>query len=73
VVVQLKSPGVTRYAETGEGGRYVFDGLPEGTYTISGYAPGYPEMKKEVIPPREVRVPGKACAIEVLVKPAESR
>jgi hypothetical protein len=71
VTVQLKSADRTRYADTGEGGRFVFDGLPEGTYTLTGYAAGYPAVKKEVTAPREVRVPKKSCAIEVLVKTRE--
>lgn len=73
VVVQLKGADRTRYAEVDERGRYVFDGLPEGLYTLSGFAGGYPEIKKEVIAPREVRVGKKACVTEVLVRPGEAR
>jgi hypothetical protein len=73
VVVQLKGADRTRHAETDERGRFVFDGVPEGEYTLSCFAAGYPEMKKEVTASREVRVEKKACAIEVLVKAGEPR
>jgi hypothetical protein len=68
VTVQLKSADLTRYAETGEFGRFVFDGLPEGIYTVTGFAPGYPNVKKEATAAHEVRVGKKACVIDVLVK-----
>jgi hypothetical protein len=71
VVVQVKGADRTRHAETDERGRFVFDGLPAGTYTVTGFAAGYPEIKKEAVAAREVRVEKKACAIEVLVKPRE--
>lgn len=67
VVIQLRGSDRTRYADADEHGRYVFDGLPEGAYTVTGFAPGYPTVKKELTASREVRVPKKACVIEVLV------
>jgi hypothetical protein len=73
VMVQLKGTDRTRHAESDERGRFVFDGLPDGTYTLTGFAAGYPETKKEVTAPRQVRLEKKACAIEVLVKAGEAR
>jgi hypothetical protein len=67
LVIQLKGADRTRYTETGEHGRYVFDGLTEGAYTVTGFAPGYPTIKKELTTAREVRVPKNACVTDVLV------
>jgi hypothetical protein len=72
-IVQLKGADRTRYSETGDGGRFVFDGLPEGPYTLTGFGPGYPAIREQVTAPREVRVTKKACAIEVLVKSPEPK
>ncbi|HTP34849.1 MAG TPA: carboxypeptidase-like regulatory domain-containing protein [Candidatus Acidoferrales bacterium] len=69
IVVQLKGPDRTRYAETDERGRFVFDGLPEATYTLTGFAAGYPAVQKAATAPKEVRMEKKACASEVLIAP----
>jgi hypothetical protein len=66
-VVQLAGAGHTRYAETDERGRFVFDGLAEGTYTAAAFAAGYPAVRTAIAAPREVRIAKKACAVEVLV------
>ena len=72
VVVQLKSADRTRYAESDERGRFLFDGLPEGAYTVSGFAAGYPAIQKPVTSLKQLRVEKKACASEVLVaRPVE--
>jgi hypothetical protein len=67
VVVQLKSADRARYAESDEHGRFVFDGLSEGTYTVTGFAVGYPISREVVSPPREIRIEKKSCAADVLV------
>ena len=69
VVVQLKSADRTRYAESDERGRFVFDGLPEGAYSLNGFAPGYPSVQKVLTVPKELRIEKKSCPIEVLVAP----
>jgi hypothetical protein len=73
VVVQLKGSDRARYAESDEHGRFVFDGLPEGAYTITGYAPGYPSNREVVSAPREIRIEKKSCATEVLVSGARPK
>ena len=69
VVVQLKGPDRTRHAETDERGRFVFDGLPEASYTLTGFAPGYPSVQKQVTAPKDLSVEKKSCPVEVLVAP----
>ena len=69
IVVQLKGPDRTRYAETDEHGRFVFDGLPEAAHTLTGFAAGYPTVQQAVTAPKEVRIEEKACASEVLIAP----
>jgi len=69
LTVRLRGADRTRYAETDERGRFVFDGLPEGAYTITGFAAGYPAVQKAVTEAKEVRVEKKACASEVLIAP----
>lgn len=73
VVVQLKGADATRYAESDERGRFVFDGLTGGVYTLSGFAAGYPTIRQPVIAPREIHVEKKSCATEVLVKTGEPK
>ena len=72
VVVQLKGTDRTRYAEADERGRFVFDGLPQGKYTVSGFAAGYPAQKLPVTAPKEIQLEKKSCSLEVLIatKPA---
>ena len=41
-VVELKSGDRARYTETDDKGRFVFDGVAAGDFTVSAYAPGYP-------------------------------
>jgi hypothetical protein len=73
VVAQLKGADHTRYAESDERGRFVFDGLAEGAYTLTGFAASYPTIRQEVTAARQIRVEKKACVTEVLVKTGEPR
>jgi hypothetical protein len=67
VTLQLKSPEATRYAESDEHGRFVFDGLEEGNYTVTGFAPGYPNEKRAVTALKQVAIGKRSCGLEVLV------
>ena len=67
LVLQLKNEAIARYAESDEWGRFLFDGLPEGKYTVTGFAPGYPNEKRAVTASKEVALGKRACAGEVLV------
>jgi hypothetical protein len=73
MVVQLKAADRTRYAESDEYGRFVFDGLAAGAYTVTAFAPGYPTIRQPVTAPREIHIEKKACATEVLVKTSEPK
>ena len=72
-VVQLKSGDGARYAESDGNGRFIFDGLPPGDFTVSAYAPGYPAETRLLAGPKAVRMEKRACATQVLVAPTPGR
>ena len=60
--------GVRRVrAESDEHGRAVFDGLADGEYTLTAYAPGYPAEKHVIAGPQKVTVAGRGCPIETML------
>jgi hypothetical protein len=69
VVVQLRSDHLTRYAETDNKGRYVFDGLAEGDYNVSAFAGGYPARPKLLAGPRSVHLDPGGCGQGFLLLP----
>ena len=66
-VVELKSGDRARYTETDDKGRFVFDGVAAGDFTVNAYAPGYPAETRLLAGPKPVRVEKRACATQVLV------
>jgi hypothetical protein len=68
-VVELKSGNRSRYTESDGQGRFVFDGLPAGDFTVSAYAPGFPAETRLLAGPKPVRMEKGACATQVLVAP----
>ena len=68
-IVELQSDGVTRFAESDRNGRFVFDGLGEGDYKLSAFAPGYPVNPQLLAGPQAFRAPAKSCALQVLLLP----
>lgn len=68
-VVELKAGDRSRYTETDDKGRFVFDGLPAGDFTVNAYAPGFPAETRQLAGPKTVRLEKRACAIQVLVAP----
>ncbi len=68
-VVELKSGGRSRYAESDDRGRFVFDGLPAGDFTVNAYAPGFPAVTRQLAGPKMVRMDKRGCATQVLVAP----
>lgn len=69
VVVELRSDRLVRYIATDGNGRFVFDGLGEGDYALSAFAPGYPLKPKALAGPRAVHVESKSCGLQILVLP----
>jgi len=69
VIVELQSDRLTRYAESDRNGRFVFDGLREGDYQVSGFAQRYPVDTRLLVGPRPLHIDPKSCARQVLVLP----
>jgi len=69
VILQLKSDKLTRYAESGIAGRFIFDGLPEGNYELSVFASGYPKTNQLLAGPRRLHIQEKGCVRQIFVSP----
>ena len=67
--VELKSGTRAQYAETDAKGRFVFDGLPVGEFSLTAFAPGYPATPLQLAPPKTLRLQKQACGLEILVAP----
>jgi hypothetical protein len=69
-VVELKSGDRPRYSQTDDKGRFVFDGLAEGDFTVNAYAPGFPAESRLLAGPKRVHMEKRGCTTQVLVAPA---
>jgi Carboxypeptidase regulatory-like domain len=69
VILQLQSDRFTHYAEPDSGGRFLFDGLPTGTYQLSVFAAGFPKTNQLVAGPRRLTIREKSCVRQVFVIP----
>ena len=69
-IVELKSGDRGRYAQTDDKGRFVFDGLAEGDFTVNAYAPGFPAETRQLAGPKKVRMEKHGCVTQVLVAPS---
>jgi hypothetical protein len=69
VVVGLSSKDGTRYAASNEEGRFVFDGIEPGSYTLNAWAHGYPDSVTLLAGPDEFEVGVRACTTRVLTIP----
>ncbi len=65
--IELKTPAGARYAESDAKGRFVFDGLPAGDFSLTAFAPGYPAETRQLATPKTVRLSKGACGMEILV------
>ena len=72
-VVKLESGAVTRFFEVDRNGQFLFDGLPEGDYTLSAYAHGYPADPRLLSGPQPFHLEAKSCSLQVLVLPPEAK
>lgn len=68
-VVELKGGERARYTETDPNGRFLFDGLPAGDFSVSAYAPGFPAEARQLTAPKPVRMESQSCATQVLIAP----
>jgi hypothetical protein len=69
VILELNSGQSRRYAQSDRDGRFVFDGLAGGEYSVSVFDAGYPEVVKLLAGPARVQVEKKGCASEILLAP----
>lgn len=70
--IQLRSSEPSRYTYSDPAGRFIFDGLPAGDYTLSAFAAGYPRTVKELGFPQSFHIAAKSCAREILTAPEET-
>jgi len=67
VILELNSGQGRRYTESDRDGRFVFDGLAGGEYSISVYDAGYPEVVKLLAGPARGQVEKKGCTSQILL------
>ena len=67
LILELKSSQGRRYAESDRDGRFVFDGLAGGEYSVSVFDTGYPDKVKLLAGPTRVAVEKKGCASQILL------
>jgi hypothetical protein len=67
LVVELKSAAGSRYTMTGMDGKFVFDGLAAGDYSVTAYAAGYPRTVEVAAGPQRVRAVKQGCAETTLL------
>jgi hypothetical protein len=69
IIIELQSERLTRYAESDRDGRFVFDGLGDGDYSVSAFAKGYPLETQLLAGPERLHVDKKSCASQILLLP----
>ncbi len=69
VILELNSGQGRRYTESDRDGRFVFDGLAGGEYSVSVFDAGYPASVKLLAGPARVEVENKGCASQILLVP----
>jgi hypothetical protein len=67
LIIGLRSADSVRYSNSGAQGRFVFDGLSPGSYTLRAWAPGYPDTVKLLAGPSEILVGAKSCLNHTLL------
>jgi hypothetical protein len=69
VILELNSGQGRLYTQSDRDGRFVFDGLAGGEYSVSVFDAGYPEQVKLLARPARVQVEKKGCASQMLLVP----
>jgi hypothetical protein len=67
--VELRLESLVLHAEADAKGRFVFDGLDDGNYSLAVYANGYPSKTQLLAGPRPVRLEDKSCALQIILLP----
>jgi hypothetical protein len=67
LVIEASSGESHRYAISDRHGRFVFDGIAPGDYTVSAWAPGYPDTLKLLTSPSEIPIGPKSCYNKILL------
>jgi hypothetical protein len=73
LIFQLRSDGLTHYAESDHNGRFVFDGLPAGSYELLVFASGYPQTNQWLAGWRRLFLKEKSYARRIFVLPRANR
>jgi hypothetical protein len=71
VVVELKSDQVSRSTRADAGGKFIFDGLPEGDYRLTAFDPHFPLLVKQLGFTNEIHLEKKSCARKILTVPRD--
>jgi hypothetical protein len=69
VILELRSAHGRLYTQSDRDGRFIFDGLAGGEYSVSVFDAGYPEQVKLLAGPTRVQVEKKGCASQILLVP----
>ena len=69
VILELNTGQGQRYTQPDRDGRFVFDGLAGGEYSVSVFDGEYPEVVKLLAGPARVEVEKKGCASRMLLVP----
>jgi hypothetical protein len=67
ILIELKSGDAFRYTTSHRDGGFVFDGLPDDSYKLSGYTTEFPDPRHLVAGPDELKIKPKACSRHVLL------
>jgi len=67
LVIGIQSGNAVRYGVSDRAGKFVFDGLPPGDYSLNAWAPGYPDTSRLLGGPYQVRVGEKSCVERTIV------
>ena len=70
VILEPRSEHPTRNATSDSKGRFAFDGLGEGEYTVSAFDREYPAKQNLLAGPPTFSLESNSCAPRVLVLPA---
>ena len=71
LVIELKSNRPPRYTRTDSGGKFIFDGLTEGDYTLSAFDARFPRVVQQLGYSTSFHTEAKSCARQILTLPKQ--